>query len=207
MILSRATIDFRAADASRKLFYFFIDRPSVFDPIQCNRSVSMINPVKNPVTADAVFLESFEIIRHIFQRMVQKLRVQRKPLNLFDNSCSSMLVECLNILIEFRRCFYLIQRSFLRLASERVFPSAWLLRARRIFCRKVSSLERKKSSISSSTSSKALAALDILLSRDTGTSIVLVIRHLHVLTIPQGERLRQLLCISITLFLAMEATI
>lgn len=66
----------------------------------------------------------------------------------------------------------LTNNSFFRRLRGLVLPERWAFLALRILSRNSGSFDSKKSSISFSSSSKALAALEIFSIRETGTSTV-----------------------------------
>jgi hypothetical protein len=124
----------------------------MFDTVQGDLALFVINPQEDAIVADAVFLKAFEVFGWMFQGEFEDFRMMAEPFQLSYDPRGNVTVQSLQVSIELRSRRYSIHSSFLTSLRGRVCPDKWLARAFRILARNSGSLVSRKSSSSSSNS-------------------------------------------------------
>src|SRR3972149_6053233 len=150
-----------------------VDRSAVFDAVEGDLSLFVVNPQEDAIVTDPVFLDSLEVLGWILEGKSQGLGMVAEPLGLFDDPSGDVTVQLLEIGVKLRGRRYSIHRSFFSSLRGRVFPERWLARALRILARDSGLLSSRKSSISSSSCWNARVARESVFSKDSGTAMVL----------------------------------
>lgn len=99
-----------------------IYRSTMFDTVQGDQSLFVVNPQEDAIVADAVFLKAFEVFRWMFQGEFEGFRMMAEPFQLLHDPRSNVTVQSLQVGIELRGRRYSIHSSFLTSLRGRVFP-------------------------------------------------------------------------------------
>ncbi|MEK7836400.1 MAG: hypothetical protein AAB328_00325, partial [candidate division NC10 bacterium] len=98
----------------------------MFDAVEGDLSLFVVNPQEDAIVTDPVFLDSLEVLGWILEGKSQGLGMMAEPLGLFDDPSGDVTVQLLEIGVKLRGRRYSIHRSFFSSLRGRVFPERWL---------------------------------------------------------------------------------